>query len=305
MQIIICVDAGGTTCKAGIFTIDGTIISRGYGKAGSPAVEPSNWYLNIKDSIDDALSNINKEYEIIYIEIGASGFSALSNHHEIELFFQKQYNARCNITSDTMTALYSVIDSSDERGIVVISGTGVAIFGKNHNDTYLVGGWGHLIRELGSAYAIVHDFVVELIDKAEALIPFDELDKVFMKKLKITNVREFNRLFYQHTKDEIASYSIIFKEQANLNNERAISLLYKEGINLAKQVHNLINLLKMPNKTKIGLKGGFIEHDGKYIVDAITSYFKENKLDLIIDQNPVEQLIGVYRLAKYNISKGI
>ena len=46
-DIIICVDAGGTTSKVGIFTNDGNILMRETGKAGSPAVD-KNWFGNSK-----------------------------------------------------------------------------------------------------------------------------------------------------------------------------------------------------------------------------------------------------------------
>ena len=52
-DIIICVDAGGTTSKVGIFTNDGNILMRETGKAGSPAVD-KNWYLNIDSAIQKA-----------------------------------------------------------------------------------------------------------------------------------------------------------------------------------------------------------------------------------------------------------
>ena len=215
----------------------------------------------------------------------------------------QKYNARCSITSDTLTALYSVINENDDEGIVVISGTGVAVFGKKANNTHLIGGWGHLIRERGSAYAIVHDFVVSIIDKVEASIPLDELDKDFLNYCKIEDIREFNHLFYQHSKDEIATYSVFFKEEADKNNERAIKLLKEQGVLLGIQVKHLMQTLNIKNGAKIGLKGGFIEHDGKYITEGIFEYFKNNNIELTYVNNHEEQLMGVYRLAKIHLNE--
>ena len=75
-DIIICADAGGTTSKIGIFTNDGNILMRETGKAGSPAVD-KNWYLNIDSAIQKALDKLDFEYNILYIELGVSGISAL------------------------------------------------------------------------------------------------------------------------------------------------------------------------------------------------------------------------------------
>lgn len=301
-KIYICVDAGGTSCKAAIFSDEGEILERGFGKSGSPAVSFAEWYLHIDDAITQAIDNFSKSYElkdfvIEKISLGVSGFSALSSTNEQIEYFQNKYNTKCTITSDTITALYSVIDNKHEDGIVVISGTGIGILGKNSNETLLVGGWGHLLREYGSAYSIVHDFVVEIIDKTEAMISLDELELAFLKRHNINNIRDFNHMFYQHSKDEIASYSVFFKEYAELGNKHAIQLLKKEGNRLAIQVENLMKHLKLQNGTKIGLKGGFVEKDGELIVKGFKEYMESKNIILNYIENKNEQLYGVYRYA--------
>ena len=89
-DIIICVDAGGTTSKVGIFTNDGNILMRETGKAGSPAVD-KNWYLNIDSAIQKALDKLDFEYNVLYIELGVSGISALTEHSNIDEYFMQKY----------------------------------------------------------------------------------------------------------------------------------------------------------------------------------------------------------------------
>lgn len=301
-KIYICVDAGGTSSKAAIFSEEGQILERGFGKSGSPAVSFNEWYLHIDDAIVQVINNFSEKNDfnnfiIEKIALGVSGISALSSIKEQIEYFQNKYNTKCSITSDTITALYSVISNKDENGIVVISGTGIGILGKNKEETLLVGGWGHLIREYGSAYSIVHDFVVDIIDKYEAMIELDELELAFLKRYNIEKIRDFNHMFYQNSKDEIASYSVFFKEYAMLKNEHAIELLKKEGMRLAIQVENLMKHLKLENGTKIGLKGGFIERDGELIVSGFKEYMLSKNIALNYVKNNNEQLDGVYRYA--------
>ena len=301
-KIYICVDAGGTSSKAAIFSEEGQILERGFGKSGSPAVSFNEWYLHIDDAIVQVINNFSEKNDfnnfiIEKIALGVSGISALSSIKEQIEYFQNKYNTKCSITSDTITALYSVISNKDENGIVVISGTGIGILGKNKEETLLVGGWGHLIREYGSAYSIVHDFVVDIIDKYEAMIELDELELAFLKRYNIEKIRDFNHMFYQNSKDEIASYSVFFKEYAMLKNEHAIELLKKEGMRLAIQVENLMKHLKLENGTKIGLKGGFIERDGELIVSGFKEYMLSKNIILNYIKNNNEQLDGVYRYA--------
>lgn len=303
-KIIVCVDAGGTSSKAAIFKTDGEIIARGYGKSGSPAVS-DNWYLHIDEAIDNALLKINLEnYQIFHIQIGVSGISALNSYNSFEQYFANKYQSFCIITSDTLAALYSVIDLEDQEGIVVISGTGVGIFGKNKdNETYLIGGWGHMIREYGSSYSLVHNFCVNLINHYEDTGMLTNLEKNFLDNYNISTIRELNHLFYQNTKDEIASMSTFFKEAANEKNMEAIKLLKEQGNMLGKQVKNLIRFLNLSRNAKIGLRGGFLENDGKYIINGLYEYFNLLNIQLVFEEESNEQLLGVYRLAIQNIKK--
>lgn len=149
-EVYICVDAGGTTSKAAIFSKDGTILARGFAESGSPAVTYDRWYVNIEKSMIDAINHYQTPMKIIKMVFGVSGISALSSITDVKNYFEQKYLSTCIITSDTMTALYSVLENSKDAGMVVIAGTGVAIFGKNHSETMLIGGWGHLLREKGS-----------------------------------------------------------------------------------------------------------------------------------------------------------
>ena len=299
-EVYICVDAGGTTSKAAIFSKDGTILARGFVESGSPAVTYDRWYVNIEKSMIDAINHYQTPMKIIKMVFGVSGISALSSITDVKNYFEQKYLSTCIITSDTMTALYSVLENSKDAGMVVIAGTGVAIFGKNHSETMLIGGWGHLLREKGSAYAIVHDFCVKMIEKYEAGIRLNKLEYAFLNNYKMSNIREFNHLFYQNSKDEIAKLSIFFKQQAKLGNKQAMKLLKNQGFELAKQTINLMKKLNLKNNTIIGLTGGFIDNDGEYIIEGFKEYMDKVKIDLKYKINDGEQLFGVYKFATNN-----
>lgn len=298
MKVCICVDAGGSTTKVAIFDQKGRLLTKGVGQSGSPAVDVHQWYKHIDDTIELTLSKLSTEQiEIEYIEMGVSGISALSSHREIDDFFATKYQTQCEITSDTVTALYSVIEEEDASGIVVISGTGVAIYGEHNGKSHLIGGWGHLIRESGSAYAIVHDLAIEMIDKYESRKELDSLEKGFLETLGFRDIRDLNHLFYQHTKDDIAKWSVYIKSCAQKGDLHAKTLLYMQGISLGKQIEHLMQWLSMPPKTKIGLRGGFLEHEGEYIIKGIHDYVKQKKIELTFEENTSDQMIGVYRRA--------
>ena len=63
-EVYICVDAGGTTSKAAIFSKDGTILARGFAESGSPAVTYDRWYVNIEKSMIDAINHYQTPMKI-------------------------------------------------------------------------------------------------------------------------------------------------------------------------------------------------------------------------------------------------
>lgn len=297
-NVYVCIDAGGTTSKAAIFDEKGNILSRGKSLSGSPAVSFDKWYLHIDEAISEAINNLKEEIKIKKIVMGVSGLSAKLDTLFEKEYFENKYNAPCTIVSDTLTALYSILNEKEEQGIIVISGTGIAIFGQNKAEKAMTGGWGHIIRELGSAYSAVHDFCVNIINKYESQIEFNELENKFLNRYNIKNIREFNHLFYNNSKDEIARLSLFFKEEAKKGDILAKKFLYEQGVLLATQTKNLKNLLKLPNNVTIGLTGGFIENDGEDIVRGFKEYLESNNIYLNYNNEHNEQLVGVYRLAK-------
>ena len=122
----------------------------------------------------------------------------------------------------------------------------------------------------------------------------------FLNNYKMSNIREFNHLFYQNSKDEIAKLSIFFKQQAKLGNKQAMKLLKNQGFELAKQTINLMKKLNLKNNTIIGLTGGFIDNDGEYIIEGFKEYMDKVKIDLKYKINDGEQLFGVYKFATNN-----
>ena len=58
----------------------------------------------------------------------------------------------CPILSDTEAALWAALGESD--GLVVLSGTGSFVRGKNDGKELLVGGWGYAFGDEGSGYAL-------------------------------------------------------------------------------------------------------------------------------------------------------
>ena len=78
------------------------------------------------------------------------------------------------------------------------------------------------------------------------------------------------------------------KNILKISDKRIVKILYKNRIG---------KKLDLKNNTIIGLTGGFIDNDGKYIIEGFKEYMYNIKIKLRYKINYGEQLFGVYKFA--------
>lgn len=303
MKYLLVVDAGGTKSKAKAYTLDGREVASAESGPGSPAVvsEEMVWQ-HIDEALQQTISQLDKDQdELVYIQMGVSAFSIIKNLSKIEELFSTKYHAPCDIKSDTMIALYAILKDRYHQGVVSLAGTGVAIFAMNNQETCLIGGWGHIIRERGSAYATVHNLALHIIDKMECSVPLNTFESDWLEYLKTKGISDLKQLFYFYSKDEIANHVRYIKKMATMGDPNAQLLLQEEGASLARQVIRAINKLSLDKHGVIGLKGGFVQHDGKYVIEGFMKELQTNHIEMLVIINDEEPIIGAYYLAKTKI----
>lgn len=300
INYIIGIDAGGTSTKAIAFDSNMNIIAEAKTGCGSAAVvsEKAVWdnVITSIQMITEQIDDVN--YKLAFMQIGLSAFSILNEVALHQNMLEKKYDVEVSIESDTMIALYSILKDKYENGIVAVAGTGVAIYGKNKEKYALIGGWGHIIRELGSAYACVHHLAITIIDNMENNIQLSTFQQGFLNFLKQENILSIKHLFYEKSKNEIANKVKYIKDFAMRSNLEAQRLLYEEGINLANQVIKAINKLDLIDNFAIGLRGGFVQNQNGDIIEGFKKTLNDKKIfcEMIIDDDA--PIIGTYYLAK-------
>jgi len=298
-KYMIGIDAGGTSTKGVAYSVDGLVISSSIEACGSPAVEKEKviWH-HIQNVIDDLINKIDsKKYTLDFIQMGLSAFSIIDNVEEMEELFTKKYHVAVSIKSDTLIALYSVLKNEFENGVVILSGTGVAVYGKSNEDFALIGGWGHIIRELGSGYSTVLHTALSIIDAMESDAPLNSFQKNFLSYLKLCKIKDLKHLFYGYSKPDIAKHASFIKILAKTD-DFAYKLLYEEGKSLGAQAVKAVKKLKLDGNFVIGVRGGFIQNQNEALIEGITDVLKENKIEnhLIVDDE--EPIRGTYYMYK-------
>ena len=298
-KVIICVDAGGTSTKIAVIDQNKEILIKNIIGPGSPAVN-----INACEDIYNALTKLYNEikdsYLISAIILGMSGF-ALVDTTNYKKQLEDRFKTNIILISDVDLAYYSTIKDEYNFGCVVVSGTGAAVQAVNDNKSFMSNGWGQLLTERGSGYTCVRDYVCLMIHTLEEKGHLSPLGNKFLEYCGFKDILDFKPLFYRHSKDEVASYSKFFIEEACRNhNKEAIKWLETNGTLIGKDIVSSCKRVKMPKDFPIGFRGGFINGiTPNYQIESAIKYVKGKGYNpiLVLEEDP---LIGGYYYAKKN-----
>jgi N-acetylglucosamine kinase-like BadF-type ATPase len=185
---IIGIEGGGTKTTAVLCAMDGVILSEA--QSG-----PSNFHIiGVEKTVSTLLDLIQtcchsvgcNVSQIGAVVAGLAGAGRVNDQQRImdsllEVARLKSIDLeKVSIESDARIALEGAF--SGKPGVIVIAGTGSIVFGKDERDkVYRAGGWGRIIGDEGSGYAIGREAfrsVAKLLDgygeKTKLLKLFDE-----------------------------------------------------------------------------------------------------------------------------------
>jgi N-acetylglucosamine kinase-like BadF-type ATPase len=300
-KCIIGVDAGGTKTTIAAFSMDSQIIiQKDYG-IGSPAIIKEKAIDNIAEGIDDILSIIKDSYEVSFIQMGLSGLGSLANKTQIEDGLASRYRVPVSMDSDAAIGLYSIIRDMYNEGVLVLGGTGSASYAINaQNKTLLIGGWGHLQGEEGSAYAVVRNLTLKMTQKSDHGEELSEFEYLFLKELALENVTGLRQLFYYNTKDHIAKYARIISKYALEGYDEAIQVLKEAGKNLAGYVICQFKRLNLSEHTVIGFRGSFVTK-APFVKEEFQIELSKYNIKYQMIEDQVDPVVGAFYLAKLKL----
>lgn len=294
MKYYIGIDGGGTKTTAAVSDENGNILLKEVGKT-------INFY---SVGMDKASHNLNTIIDTISAKLGVEcfeavfvGCSALDNEAD-----KKTLDSLCGdikakklaMNSDLYIALKSV--DSKVCPCVAICGTGSMATGEDENgDIVIAGGWGHIIGDEGSGYAIAVNALkkcCELCDEGTTSPLLEKATSFF----NVGNFREAIDIIYspETTKDLIAEFASEVGELCETDPD-ARDIVITEAHSFAKTV--LILLKKVKQCTVLGLYGGVFTHNSLFtqvFESDIKTKFPDVKLQLL--NTPPEE--GALKLAR-------
>lgn len=154
----------------------------------------------------------------------------------------------------------------DTPGVAVIAGTGAICFGRNaRGETARSGGYGHLIDDGGSGYALGRDVFRAAVQTADGRASATELQNAVYRRLGIQEPGGIVAFIYDPATDKsaVAKYAAIALEWAEKGDPAALDILADGARELYALVEAVQRKLGLCPCT-IALLGGLLEYDNPY-----------------------------------------
>lgn len=204
--------------------------------------------------------------------VGAAGISNPSVGRILREELDKvNFRGAWQLCGDQAIALRGAMDGP---GVAVIAGTGSICFGKNGaGETARSGGYGHLIDDGGSGYALGRDVLGCAVRAVDGRGSSTGVLEAVYEQLGANRPEDIVSFVYSPATDKsaIAKFSHIALEQAELGDAGAREILTRNGAELYALVEAVQKRLGLEG-CRIALLGGLLSEDNPYrriVVEAL------------------------------------
>ncbi len=252
-KIYLGIDGGQSHTEAVIGDENGHILGRGFGGASNHAEQPGGrerLHKAIHESVSEALG---KE-EIIRTVLQAE--TLVVGH-------------------DAPTALFGA--TSGKPGVVVIAGTGSAIFGINEAGTMArAGGLGFLFADEGSGFWLAAQAIRLAIKEQDGVIAPDGLERLVLEFFGRETIRHLTTDFYNGrvSRDEIAALARAAHDAALNGNKTLLNQIEYGCWSLVENVKAVAVRLQFTDKFPVAGVGGMFR--GKLVRKFFEECLTEN-----------------------------
>lgn len=273
------IDGGGTRTTAVVTDEKGNIITKKTGRT-------INFYSvgneTARNNLSDLMNEITAETGITSFSsafIGCSALDCEADEETTDMLCKGVINAeKIKMHSDVYIALKSV--KGAKFPCVAICGTGsIAAAEDNDGSIHVSGGWGHILGDEGSAYAIAVNALkicCQMCDKGEKTPLLDSANEFF----GTDDFRKAIDIIYSPdmTKDRLARFASVLDE----SDETVSEIIKNEARRFAVTVATLLKKVKQCDV--LGLYGGVFQNNSLFrekFTESIRKDFSEIIIQLI------------------------
>ena len=267
MDLVIGVDGGGTKTVAWLAPLsdDGTGQVLGRGRAGPGNPRAAGFEVaqaSIDAAIEAAFADANvPRGPVAAASLCLSGAGRPAEQSRLTQWADARSLAKITrVTGDAEPILAAA--SSENWGIALIAGTGSLAWGRNRaGDVARSGGWGYLIGDEGSAYAIALAGLRAATQAADGRGPATELLSRFQQQLAAAAPQDLIERIYgsDMTRERIALLAIVVFDAA-ANDLVAQQIVDTAATDLADMAAALVQSLNLPvGEYPLALAGSVLE----------------------------------------------
>ena len=265
---LIGIDGGGTKTVAWLASMSGDVVGRGIAGPGNPrAVGFETAQANIDAAIDDAFDDAKQPRESVAAAcFGLAGCGRADEQRQMVAWSERRGIAyMIKVTDDAEPILAAA--APNNFGVALICGTGSLAWGRREcGETARAGGWGYLIGDEGSGYAIALAGLRAAVCAADGRGPTTELLARFQEVLQADNPNELIGRVYQPemSREKIASLARAVFE-VGPTDAVASEILRDGALQLAKMVAAVVERLRLsPGAYPLALAGGVLRNQPAY-----------------------------------------
>lgn len=261
-QYVIGMDGGGTKTAVVLYSVSGKILHRFLaGPVNYNGVSAET----VSETFTDIFGQIKNSFLLNDCRCLCLGAAGVSNP-EVKLQLEQQirkcgYEGSLMIVGDQQTALYGAL--GQPCGIILIAGTGSICYGRNSaGKEHRTGGYGYLIDDEGSGYAIGRDILSAAVRAHDGRSTSTVLTQLLKAQAGLLNVNDLVKFVYapETGKRGIASLAKILPDACRENDPAALKIVQKCAAELLALVQPVVNHLGLSN-ADLALCGSILTKD--------------------------------------------
>ena len=268
MPYVFGVDGGASTCRAVLITDDGRVVFLGKGPGVNyHEVGASQVTSTIRRLFQDALQTAHAHPEECRgIGLGLAGTARDQDKKILTGMFDSIFaKEKYALTSDAEVALIS--GTLAEFGVIVISGTGSIVYGRNaEGKETRYGGYGPLISDDGSGYRIAVEGLRAVARAHDGLDGSNPIMEPVFSQLNVKTIEELVTWINSPaaSREKIASLAPLIIDMAMDNEPSANEILQQQTDLLALGVEAVCKRLGLFERFDVVLSGGVFTNSPKY-----------------------------------------
>lgn len=256
-QWAIGIDGGGTKTTACLVNPEGIVVKRlttsatNYSQQNEKEEEICSIIMKTLATLRSHAPDVDPSNFVIGVCL--SGLGRADQQARLRKILEShQTGMKIVVSSDAVGTLYGAFGGDD--GIILISGTGSIAFAKtNGKDILRCGGWGYLLGDEGSGFAIAKAGIAAALRDWEKRGPATRLRPAFEKEFAVESIQLGISTIYAQfaTRGQLAGFAPLVFNCADQGDTVARKIVDQAAQDLFDLIQPL--LVKFPEKATVGL----------------------------------------------------